>query len=99
MAFLQEQILSSSLYIGAYFLINEIRVCSIFSGAKKFCLAHELRQLTLKVMSDVTRHNEDLQMTFGVGRCTMLIVNILFKTSILQRLGTKNNQSSVSDAD
>ena len=28
------------------------------------------------------RRNEDLQMTFGVGRHTTLIVNILSKTSI-----------------
>ena len=38
-------------------------------------------------------------MTFGVGRHTTLILNILFKTSIFQRKGKKNNQSSVSDAD
>ena len=38
-------------------------------------------------------------MTFGVGRHTTLIVNILFKASIFQRKSTKNNQSSVSDAD
>ena len=43
--------------------------------------------------------NEDLQMTFGVGHYTTLIVNILFKTSIFQRICKKNNQSSVSDAD
>ena len=29
----------------------------------------------------------------------MLIVNILFKTLIFHRIGKKNNQSSVSDAD
>ena len=38
-------------------------------------------------------------MTFGVGCHTMLIANILFKTSLFQRLGKKNNQSWVSDAD
>ena len=44
-------------------------------------------------------HKEDLQMIFGVGRHTTLIVNIRFKTSIFQRISKKNNQSSVSDAD
>ena len=38
-------------------------------------------------------------MTLGVGRHTTLIVNIIFKTLIFQRIGKKNNQSSVSDAD
>ena len=38
-------------------------------------------------------------MTFSVGRHTTLIVNILFKTSIFHRIGKKNKQSSVSDAD
>ena len=40
-------------------------------------------------------------MTFGVGRHAMLpvILNILFKTLIFQRIGKKNNQSSVFDAD
>ena len=38
-------------------------------------------------------------MTFGVGRHTPLTENIIFKTSIFQRVGKKNNQSSVSDAD
>ena len=46
-----------------------------------------------------TSFNEDLQMTFDVRRHTTLIVNNLFKTSIFQRIGKKNNQSSVSDAD
>ena len=46
------------------------------------------------------RRNEDLQMTFGVGRHTTLIVNILSKTSIFFSGNMlKNNQSSVSDAD
>ena len=42
-----------------------------------YCLAHGLRQLTRDTKSDVsylqallTRHNEDLQMTFGVCRHT-----------------------------
>ena len=58
-----------------------------FSGAGKFCLAHGLRKLTLDIKSDVsrvqtlvTRRNEDLRMTFGVGRRTTLIVKILFIT-------------------
>ena len=38
-------------------------------------------------------------MTFVVNRHTALIVNFLFKDSICQRIGKKNNQSSVSDAD
>ena len=38
-------------------------------------------------------------MMFGVGRHTTLIVHILFKTLIFQRIGKKNNQSSVTDAD
>ena len=65
-----------------------------------------LIQLTRDTKSDVsclqtllTRRYEDLQMTFGFGRHTTLIVNILFKTSIFQRIGKTNNQSSVSDAD
>ena len=43
--------------------------------------------------------NDDLQMTFGVGRHTMLILNVVFKTLNFQRIGKKNNQSSVFDAD
>ena len=42
--------------------------------------------------------NEDLQMTFSVGHHTMLIVNVLFKTLIFQRIGKINYQSFVSDA-
>ena len=38
-------------------------------------------------------------MMFGVGRHIMLIVSILFKTSIFHRIGKKNNQTLVSDAD
>ena len=38
-------------------------------------------------------------MRFGVGCHLMLIVNILFETSIFQRIGNKNSQSSVYDAD
>ena len=59
-------------------------------------ISHE----TLKVTSVVYKHylrNEDLQMMFAVSRHITLIVNILFKTSIFQRMG-KNNQSTVSDA-
>ena len=71
-----------------------------------YCLAHGLRQLTLDTKSDVsclqttlTHRKEDLHMMFGVGRHTTLIVNILFKTSTFQRIGKKNNQTSISDAD
>ena len=35
--------------------------------------------------------------TFSVGCRTVLIVNVLSKTSIFQRICKKNNQSSVSD--
>ena len=51
------------------------RVCSIYSGAGKFCLAHRLRQLKRDTKSDVsclqtmlTPHNENFQMTIGVSR-------------------------------
>ena len=47
----------------------------------------------------IKSYNEVLQMMFGVGRPTMLNVNILFKTSISQRIYKKNNQSLVSYAD
>ena len=60
--------------------------CSIFSGAGKFCLAHGLRQLTRDTKSDViclqttlTRRNEKLRMTFGVGRHTAQIVKKIKK--------------------
>ena len=69
-------------------------MCTIFSDAGKFCLAHRLRQLTRDSKTDVsclhtlltmlTRINEDLQMTFGVGRQTTLMVIIIFKTSIFK---------------
>ena len=82
------------------------RAGSIFSGAGKFCLAHGLRQLKRDPKSDLsclrtllTRQNENLHMTFGVGPHTSLIVNMLFETLIFQRKGKKNNQSSVSNAD
>ena len=49
-----------------------------------YCLAHGLGQFRRDTKNDVsclqvllTRHNEDLQMTFGVGRHTRLIVNIM----------------------
>ena len=81
-------------------------IWNIFSGAGKFCLAHGLRQLTLDTICDISylqtllkRHKEKLQMTFGVGHCTMLIVNILFNTSIFPIIGKKNNQSSGCDPD
>ena len=71
-----------------------------------FCLADGQRQLTRGTKSEVSclqtllmRRNEDLQMTFGVGRHTTLIVNIPFKTSIFLRIGKKDNQSLVSGAD
>ena len=54
------------------------RVCSIFSGAGKFCLANGLRQLTRDVRSseinrilEVTSlmlHHEKRRMPFGEGR-------------------------------
>ena len=47
---------------------------SIFSGAGKFCLAHGLRRLTREtkcsvscLQTSLTRRNEKLRMTFGVG--------------------------------
>ena len=87
------------------FLTYEIEFCSIFSGIGIFHLAHGLRQHTRDTKSDVsclqtflTRRNEDIRMTFVIGRHTTLIVNILFKTSNFQRIGKKNNQSTVSDA-
>ena len=88
------------------FFLPRDRVCSNFSGAGKFCLAHGLRQLIRDTVSDfsclqtlLTRRNEKLRMTFGVGHHTTLIVNIRFKTLSLPIRGKKNNQSSVSDAD
>ena len=58
----------------------------------KFCFVSCLQTLLI-------RRNEKLQMTFGVGHHTTLIVNILFKTSIFPIIGKKNYQLSVSDAD
>ena len=84
------------------FLFCEIGFVLFYTGAGKFCLAHGLRQLTRDTKIDVsclqtllTRRNEDLQMTFGVGRHTKLLVNILFKSSIFERMCKKNNPSSV----
>ena len=55
---------------------------------------------TLNMMSLVYKYYLcDLQMMLGVGRHTTLIVNILFKTSICQQIGKKNNQVSVSYVD
>ena len=71
-----------------------------------YSLAHGLRQLARDTMCDasylqtlLTHRNEKFRMTFGVGHCTTLIVNILFKTLIFPIIGKKNNQSSVSDAE
>ena len=82
------------------------KVCSIFRGAGKFCLAHRLRQLTRDTLSDVNclqtllmRRNARPRMTFKVHHHTTLIVNILFKPSIFPILGKKNNKSSFFDAD
>ena len=76
------------------------RVCSIFRGAGKFCLAHGLRQLTRDTICDVSclQMLTKLQMTFGFGFHATLVVNIPFKTSIFPIIGKKNNQWSVSDA-
>ena len=72
---------------------------------EKLSLAHGLRQLTRDTKSDVsclqtslTHLIKDLQVTFGVGRHTTLIVIFFLKASIFQRIG-KKNQMSVSDAD
>ena len=88
------------------FLIYGREFVLLFSVAGKFCLAIGLILLTRDTKSDVsclqtllTCRNEDIQITFGVGRHTTSIVNSLFKTSIFQRTGKINNQSSVSDAD
>ena len=84
------------------FLTYETEFVLFFSSAGKFCLAHGLRQLTRDTKSDIsclqtllTSHNEDLQMRFGISCHTLLIVNILFKISIFQKIGKKNNQSLV----
>ena len=58
------------------------RICSIFSDAGKFCIAHGLRQLTHNVKSDfrtlnflisevtsLLHHHETHQMTFRKGCC------------------------------
>ena len=94
------------LFHHSYFLTYEIQFVLFFSGAAKFCPTHRPRQLTRDTKSDLiylqillTPLNEDLQMTSGVDHHTALIVNVLFKTSIFQRKGKKNNHSSVSDAD
>ena len=69
--------LSVAYVLRCFFVSNEIRVCSIFSGAGKFCLARGLRQLTRDNKSDVsclqmffTHRKEKRRMTFGVGRHT-----------------------------
>ena len=55
------------------------RVCSIFSGAGKFCLAHGLRQLTCDIKHDVRSdvffapprktHNDVLKMSLCDVKC------------------------------
>ena len=54
-----------------------IKVCSIFSVAGKFCLAHGQTQLTRDTKSDVsclqtffTRRNEECRMKFVAGHHT-----------------------------
>ena len=76
-----------SIFIVGYRTFSHLRdrVCSIFSSAGKFCLAHALRQLTRDKKSDVsclqtslTRRNEKLRMTFKIGRqVTTLVVKML----------------------
>ena len=46
------------------------RVCSIFSGAGKFCLAHGPGQLTRDVKDDVRTHNFRSGITFAPSRKT-----------------------------
>ena len=82
------------------------RLCSIFSSAGKFCLAHGLRQLTRDTIYDISclqmllaHPNKKLWVMLVVGHHTMLTVIILFKTLTFPIIGKKNNQSSVSDAD
>ena len=86
-------ILSEFFELQIDFLYLRDRVCSIFSGAGKFCLAHGLRQLAQDTKSDVscvqksfTCPNEKLPMTFRIGHHTKLIVD-------------KNNQSLMPHAD
>ena len=43
-------------------------MCSIFSGAGKFCLAHELGQLTRDVKSDVRILNFRRDVTYALPR-------------------------------
>ena len=44
------------------------RVCSIFSGAGKFCLVHGLRQRTRDVESDFTTVNFRSDVTYALPR-------------------------------
>ena len=44
------------------------RMCSIFNGTGKFCLAHELRQLTRHVKSDVRKLNFKSDVTYALPR-------------------------------
>ena len=71
----------------------ETKVCSIFSGAGKFCLAHWLRRdsshETLKLTSVVykcsfTRHYAKRRMTFGEGRHTTLLSIFFLKLCFFQ---------------
>ena len=77
----------------------------ICKDGRKLCLVHGLRQLTRDTKSLVsclqtmlTRRNENLRMTFGVSRHITfkeIIEKNSYETTII---GTKNNQSSSSDA-
>ena len=69
------------------------RVCSIFSGAGKFCCAHGLRQLTrdIKVTSVVYKRY--------LPTITKNSEGCLELTFIFLIIGKKNDQSLVSDAD
>ena len=47
----------------------------------------------------LTRRDEKLRMTFGIGHHTTLIENILFETSIFPIIGKKNNRIIAFHAD
>ena len=54
----------------AYTFLLRDRVCSIFSGAGKCCLAHGLRKLTRDVKSDVRILNFRSDVTYPLPRKT-----------------------------
>ena len=80
-------------------------VCSIFSGAGKFCLAHVLGTLTRDVKSDVRNFNFRSDVTFAPLRKTPNDFqnvrngrNAEGYIILFNAIGKKNNQTSVSDA-